>query len=366
MRISIPMPYRERATEFERSGSIPASIGLHSLDPLRLPSRCEAPGVLVANPSSGVSIACLALVLYEAGFLSESDSGCVDNLVKTGLDRVVERHLGKPMFVDEFALILSSTLEGLDAYPESCNADPSKYWIGLEMGNNFNLCIVGKKLLELESILPGLGQTVLYAVDYAGARTAGCWTPRSVRELAAYIYWQGVDTQEDWRGELELMGEDLEDNCGISPDSYDSAFPVTWATNTRRVIDGLSLTTALDHDDQGVAEIAERLCRVLVLIDAAAGFPGTMALDQEAIYRGCCVRWDDDDPIEQVIDDHVNYANQGCDGFTTFCSVWSVTPTKDGFAEWLKAYQQGLDLYQALDRLLELLDSPSVGESNGS
>ena len=105
-----------------------------------------------------------------------------------------------------------------------------------------------------------------------------------------------------------------------------------------------------------MGDVAEKLCELMCLLNnRRSAFPDASPTDRESVYRGCLIRWDENDPIEQVIDDHIEYANQGADCYTTLCSVWDVKITREDFSEWLKSYRLGLQLYKSLDQLLAML-----------
>lgn len=347
---------RKLTEEFGVSGSAPAPVQRHSHDPLRLPRSCAAPGAYVEHASEGLPLANLALALYDEGLVTEKDSEeGLPELVKVGLKRLMEAVLGDLVFVAPLDLAVSSTLSGCEGYSvEEGEHVPQTYWLALELNPDLETCLVGSRLLALEESVPGLGRTALEVAQTAGARTAGCWSPLFVQELASYIYWRGASSQEEWIEELESSGEDPEE-YSFSPEQYEDGFPVDWAISTKRVLDGFSLIQALDHPDPTVGDVAEKLCEVIRLMDQGAMFPGAQETDREPVYRGALIRWDGDDPVQQVIDDHIEYANQGCDGYTTLCSVWDVKITREAFAEWLKRYRLGLQLYKSLDQLLVML-----------
>lgn len=348
---------RKLTEEFGVSGSASASIKRHPNDPLRLPRKCLAPGAYVEHASAGLPLANLALALYEEGLITEADPDWgLAELVKLGLMRLTEGTLGDLVFVAPVDLAVSSTLEGCEGFSvEESDPVPQTYWLALELTNALEPCFAGKRLLELEKAVPGLGKTALDVAQSAGARTTGCWSPLFVRDLSSYIYWRGAGTQEEWLEELEASGEDPDD-YGFSPKQYEEGFEVDWACSAQMELDGFALVQALDHPDPAVGDVVEKLCELMCLLNnRRSAFPDASPTDRESVYRGCLIRWDENDPIEQVIDDHIEYANQGADCYTTLCSVWDVKITREDFSEWLKSYRLGLQLYKSLDQLLAML-----------
>jgi PRTRC genetic system protein F len=356
--------HREVQTEFSHSGATAAAVVRRPRDPLRIPRRIEAPAKFVANTLNGAALASFALALYDAGFVSETDQGIeIDKLVKTGLERVHRDILGELDHVDEIGLVVSTTLEGLECYTSNDDDDPKQYWIGIDLGNGNAPVSVGDKLKQLEALMPGLGQTVLDTLETAGAKTTGCWSPRFVRETASYTHWMGANTQEEWLEELEMYNSDPEEAV-FGPGEYDSYFDESWVIDPAQPLDPFALLQCLEEEEAGVAAITEKVLEMQCLIKEGAHFTSAELTDRETVYRGVWIRWDDDDPTQQVLDDYINYANQGADCYTTLCSVWEVEATQEGFAQWLKGYMQGLKLYKTLDQLLWLLSCVTTGDQD--
>lgn len=348
------------------SSSASTAVKRYPRDPLTLPRRFVAPGSFVEHASSGAPLADLALALYDEGFINEDDaSKDLSELIKVGLVRVTEGALGKVQFVGPIDVVVSNTLAGCEGYLNETESIPNTYWIALELDNEVEPCIAGKRLLELENAVPGLGRTALFAAERAGTLTAGCWSPTFVRDEATRFYWHGASSQKEWLEELECSNEDPDDH-ELSPDQYDAAFTVDWALDAGRALDGFGLVQALECSDASVGDVAEKVCEVLRMTDQRAMFPGVEFTDQEPAYRGCLIRWDEYDPVMRVIDDFIQNANQCCDGYTTLSSIWEVKTTKEDFAQWLNSYRQALKLYKVLDQLLALLHSSEPGEKNES
>lgn len=358
---------RKLTEECGVSGSASASIKRHPNDPLRLPRSCLAPGVYVEHASAGLPLANLALALYEEGLITEADPDPgLAELVKLGLMRLAEGILGDLAFVSPVDLAVSSTLEGCEGFSvEEGEPVPQTYWLALELTNALEPCFAGKRLLELEQAVPGLGKTALEVAQNAGARSAGCWSPQFVRDLSSYIYWRGASTHEEWLEELEGSGEDPDD-YGFSPKQYEEGFEVDWACSAGMELDGFALVQAADHPDPAVGDVAEKLCELIGLMNSSAAFPDASPTDRESAYRGCLIRWDANDPIEKVLDDHIEHANQCSDCYTTLCSVWDVKITREAFAEWLQGFRLGLQLYKSLDQLLVMLHTSEKEEVNAS
>lgn len=364
MRRRTARAHREHQTEFAGSSAGSTAIVRRPRDPLRIPRKVEAPALFVTNTATSAPLANFALALLEAGFLNDTDQGGLDVLVMRGLERVEQSILGKVCRVEEPALIVSSTLEGLETYTCNEDPDPRLYWIGIEMRNEIGPVIVGETLKTLESISPGFGQTVLDVIELAGARTTGCWSPRFVREAATYTHWCGATTQEEWLEELEMYGNNPEE-VGFGPGEFDRYFEVDWAIDAKQGLDPFALVQLLEAEDERVAMTAELALEAQCLLKEGAMFTSAELTERESVYRGVWLRWDEDDPIAQVLDDYINFANQGADCYTTLCSVWEVETTKEGFAKWLTGYAQGLKLYKTLDRLLELLSCDITGDNDG-
>lgn len=366
MRLRTYAAHRELAKHERSSGSASPPIKCSPVDALRLPVRCEATTRYVKNLPVHSPLGSLALVLYEAGFLSEADATeALPDLVAKGLQRVHERDLGTLQFLDSFDLGLAPSISALDGCLDGDRASSDSYAIGVELVNSFERCVVGHRLVELEAQFPGLGEVALYAAELAAARTLGCWSPSSVREIASYLWWRGAQTQEEWVEELLVEGEDPDD-CGCSPDHFDKMFEHAWVCNPRRSLDAFGLLQAIDAEAQDVAAVASLVADILCEIDSGVSFPDASETERESVYRGCMLRWNSNDPMDEVLDDHINYANQGCDCFTTFIAIWTVDASLSGFASWLTEYRRGLRLCKKLDQLLQLIGEREVNDDTHS
>lgn len=364
MRKSTARPYREHTTEFARGTAGKPPLMRRPRDPLRIPLWIEAPTKFVDSTAKKAPLANFALALLEAGFLNETDLGELDHLVRRGLERVEQSILGRLRHVEEPRLVVSTTIDGLEGYTNNEESDPGHYWIGIELQNEVVGVSVGETLMALETITSGLGQTVLDTIEMAAVRTTGCWSPRFVREAATHTHWYGADTQEAWLEELEAYGSDPED-ASFGPGEYDGYFKASWVIDRAQPLDPFALVQVLETEDERVAKIVELVLEAQCLFNEDAAFPPSFLTEREQVFRGTWVRWDDADPTAQVLDDFINYANQSSDCFTTLCSVWEVEATREGFAQWLSGYSQGLKLYKTLDRLLELLSCDVTGEDHG-
>ena len=364
MRISTRRTCLKIETESYRTGgAVRTTFRAGARDPLRLPTRCRAPLSFVTDNDGYRRMAGFALALLDEGCLSDADSGAVADLVKRGLRRLIASEIGVPRFVEDFELVVSSTLEGVQGYSDPDGAAQSEsWWIGIDLVHTANECFIAERTMALEAAVPGLGQTALNLLHQAAAATTGAWTPETTAYHAAQCLWFGVDQQDEWLEEVEAMGASPDD-FDLSPETFKAMFDQSWVLSPESKIAGRQLRALRRHPNQEVAQVAMLLEEIVRLRDAHAAFTGVELTDMESVYRGALVRWRDNDPIPQVTDELIHHANQCCDCFTTLASIWEIGQTQQDVAKWIGQFRQGLKLYKALDELLTLLAGPS-GENH--
>ena len=356
---------RREVGEHRCSGSAPATRIRHPLDPLRLPSAATLPPRMLQQ-GANKNLSRMALALYDAGWITEDDKGDSTTLVKAGLNRLVTRTIETPHQVSTINLHVAFSLEGMFGCGGEVETD-SDFWLGVSLNNDSSEIFVSEALLSLESKVKGLGEMVMQAIDSAGHRTFLAWTPSAARDVAEYVLWFGQSTQENWLEEAKANmyeEEDLEDQ--LSPDQYDAGFPVTWAVKPKKKLSPRKLRKLFrKHPDQSVRNAAKAILDIQNLEKENVCLPGTQLSDADPVYRGAFVRWDENDPIEQVMDDHIHDANQSSDSFTELSSTWTIPATESDCAQWIKELHLGLKLYHKLDVLLDSLTTPNQrGEEN--
>lgn len=365
MRRSIKRTHRELETEsYRTTGAARSTFRGSARDPLSVPKRFRAPARFSTGSDGARTMADFALALLDEGCLSDSDEGAVTELVQRGMQNLIATEFGQPKFVEDVELILTTTVTGAQGYRLEDDTEGESWWIGLDLSHAANECCIADKTIELEAAVPGLGQTALDLLGQAAAATTGAWTPETLAYHAPYFLWWGADNQSDWLEEVEAMGASPED-FDMSPDQFAAAFELPWVTNPQVRIRGRRLAHLKSHPNREVGHVASLLGRIERLLADRAAFANVELTDEEPVYRGALVRWRDNDPIQQLLDEWINYANQCGDGFTTLASVWEVGQTQEDVRKWIGQFRQGLKLYKALDELLTLLAVPP-GEGNGS
>lgn len=344
-----------------------APVGRGCADPLRMPRKLMVPVTMEKENGASRKLANLALALYEAGYIGEADSSLISTsqLVALGLKRVADRWLGSVHAVAELGISIAETIHAAEGFQSDEPIDPDDLWIGLEIGDAPEPVVVADLILKLESAVPGLGETTLATLEESTRKFGGIWSPATVRELASMFYWQGADTQELWEDILEEMGEDGEE-YEMTPAEYDRSLGnLKWVLHSKSVLPPMRLVELLDHEDELVVDIAERLL-IIQSMNAAGAELGTFAgftLERESVYRCAFLCMNEYDVTRRVLDDHVNLANESSDAYTTMITLDLIPPSKDELAKWLRSYIEGLKLYKALDQLIARLAYVETGEN---
>lgn len=212
------MPQCARAVlkEGGAGGQTTAAIGGHPADslnrpinPLTIPSCMSVPAAMA---SRGVDQrwANLALLCLDAGMLT--DEMPVDkalNLVQKAFQGWLSAQLSDLKCLDRFDMHVASDISEVyefqqksDEFVVVCSPDtPEREFF------------IGERIAGLEEMVPGLGQTVLAAVQFASARTFPLWAPDSIMDEAANFYWSGATTMDEWLEEMEI-------NYGVEGDGW--------------------------------------------------------------------------------------------------------------------------------------------------
>ncbi|MGJ3001404.1 PRTRC system protein F, partial [Salmonella enterica subsp. enterica serovar Paratyphi A] len=175
---------------------------------------------------------------------------------------------------------------------------------------------------HLESVMPGLGQTVL-AVLYEACThyLPSVLTPSETISIAGYMYWQGHANEIDALPELRMSYDDDE---STTPEEFFEACSIPrraeffhdapeWLINPRQVLNTFDVHRAAEQD--AVAALAVSACdEIHRLISHEGPFSRVDCRDSSigpGIDFSLFLLWDHDDGTGRVLDDFLEHEMQG-------------------------------------------------------
>lgn len=214
------------------------------------------------------------------------------------------------------------------------------------------------KVEELEAKHPGLGETALHLLLSASNKTVPVWTPNYARYLSQYLYWQGNDEMSEFLKEMEMQGEDVDEDGWITPDSFDAAYP-GHVHGPDAKLNQQTLRGLADSSDEQSSMVAKILLEVMGLLEKGAALPDHL-INCEAAGMAAVFTWGSDDQyVSQIIDDHMEQANQCVEHYSLLSGVTSI-PIDDAttFKAWKETTEMGIALLKQLDLLIGLITVP--------
>ena len=365
-------PIENHQPDHER-GAFVSPFGRSTPDCLALPRLDNVPATF-SDDQFGAKWARMALLWLDAGELTDDDSGHPRELVQTAVKRWMQRQLAGTNHLDKLEIYLNPTIDPWGCLDDSqFEGNPEDYWM-FSVGNEECAALFELEpgITALEQAHPGLGHTALQVFDDKAGRLLPMFTPVRARETAEYHWWNGVESQEDFREELECMyGGDqdaVEDALTHGPDAFDAAFPDWMFTNpeSRKTLSDEDLQCIADSDVTDQAKAVARLLLELRQIDSGSyrlpWLMGQGPVPEENIYYAAVIRWNKDDMVCRLLDDRCEYANQCSDSFTDLLGADAVLFDQDGFNQWKTEVEAGFAVFRKLDALLPLIAAPFVWE----
>lgn len=342
-----------------------AGSGL-AADCLSIPRARAVKAQYRVKEESEPKYAALALHLYGMGLLSEQDSEFVTitEILGKGLTRWFGAHVGETVQVNPIAGTIATSLDGAmqPAYHSGePDVDGLLYLVLAHTNNEAELC-VGEVMMRLESILPGLGETIYAAIEMASYRTVAAFTPNRAQYEAQCLYWQGCENDADLREELEAnygenWREEAEELDIYWPSQFVASFKVPWVLKAQaRTPERKLKKLARRHPLAWVRKLCRLTLAMQALFSRNAMIEGPQQfLDAETVYPSVVLRWDEQDDLKRVIDDYTDRANECSDCYTDVVSVMEVPLEKEDFMRWEQQTGRGLRLYQLLDAALAVV-----------
>jgi PRTRC genetic system protein F len=235
-------------------------------------------------------------------------------------------------------------------------AEEHAYFVWFAHARGF---VVGEALDRLEAMLPGLGATVLRAIEQASFRLIPVFTPSEALGIARDYLWYGEDDERlaldercaDDEAERETIRQEL-----VTREKLDGAFPA-WALGSgsrrrgvgRRTLQRVALT-ACSARVRRVADDALALLRLdlddRLLPECEGAFVG----------YGALLMWHEGDIAARIFDDYMNDAMQG-DAYDAIGEASFGLDDAQAAREWMDTMEPRFEGMRRLDGLIHGLST---------
>ena len=281
--------------------------------------------------------------------LDINDKTTARDIISQSLSAWASKHCADVQVLDKFGL--EASLDR-DAFYLDYDRSPEKklLYIGFRSQQTTPFINVKAKVEMLESVCPGLGRTAVSIAEVASYRTFTAFTPQVALHYGSYMYWYGMDNDEDYKEEAESCGEDLEEVGIPMPSQFLTSFP-------DYLVKGKELKRkALQRIAKGgneAGETAKVILSIMDLIDQNARLSFSDNFFGEPVYFSCYLGTGDD-MLARVVDDF--YAHTGeSEEYTDMYGVAEVDFDRESFQKWRTEIEKGFALYTQLDLLMRCI-----------
>lgn len=349
---SCDVVHQSKRTSGKRRKASSSAFSSASAAALALP-RFKRGTKSVLSGRTPIEFAQLAMHFLGAGVLSDTDKGNPLELAQIGVSRWVDVLAKNLSAFHEFEVnvMMASPAE----FGEGDVNDPPVLMFG--MTPIFGTYAMQGKLEPLEKAFPGLGETALSLMQQAGYHTLDLITPERARYEASNLYWYGLDSDEDVKEEAEAYDEH-EGEFEQLPSWYDNHFP-KWVVSPMPKLDVEQLAAiATNNQDALASEVASLLIDTSVLLQQKARFSDEGMGEMRCVHFSAMLRWNQEDPMGQVIDDYYESASGASDYYIEECCMHQIPLETENFLEWKKGIEQAFALFEKLDRLIVKIADP--------
>ena len=315
-----------------------------------IPKHLPVTSVVDKDDGKWLQTAKLCAELVEDDELVINDRTSARDIIGQSLSAWASKHCADIQVLDKFELIASLDRDafGLDYCGEP---DKECLYIGIQSQQTTPYINVKAKAEMLESVHPGLGRTAVSIAEMASYRTFTAFTPQVALHHASYLYWYGMDNDEDFKEELAgYGGEDELDDETLLPSQFLASFPsylTSGESLEREVIQRIATS------NEAAGETARVILSIMDLIDQGAKMPYLKEFYGEPVYFSCYMGTGDD-MLGRVIDDFYQSTSDGGE-YTDMYGVAEVDFNKRAFCKWKSEMEKGFALYTQLDRLMRCI-----------
>jgi PRTRC genetic system protein F len=303
------------------------------------------------------SIVLLASQLGQVGVIKESDlvpKETIEGVIKKAIGRGIDEVLGEPTLFELSVDINDGEVQEYAELREEHEARPagSRFHFTVDTGA-IPTVFIGERILALEALCPGLGETVCAALQWAGYGSMLLFTFNHVFESIPFMYYF------DERGEQGENGDDEEEDPNFeglpTKETLLEGVP-KWAGCPQ-----LKLTPQQVEENINTVSTPDWAKEVLqsTLALAEAYKDGSHKLgefsysEHEPVYTLAVIRFSTEDQMGMILDDFFNMANNCSDNYTQSSHIELVyQDDTEAFGEWWKGILNGFKLVKSIETLL--------------
>ena len=272
-------------------------------------------------------------------------------IVSQALSAWATKHCQNIAVLDSFRLVASLDRDVFYVDFEDA-AKPDSWVIALVSEQSTRLIYVKNKLETLEKACPGLARTAIEYAEKAGYRTFELFSPSHAFYQAGYIYWCGMDSDEDFIS--EMGGEEGIDEDTLLPSQFLAAFPTMFFSGNTLDRSTLQRVASPDTEEGKTATV---VLSIMDLIEQDVGMPDMKAYYADEAYFSAYVGMSEDDNImlARVLDDFYQNTGNGDGQYTDLYGIAELSFNKSSFCQWRDDMEGGFLLYQKMDELMQLI-----------
>lgn len=296
-------------------------------------------------------------------FSEPSESKLVELGLSTWWDNIRAKHSTTWMRWDLHIQQLNNLYDCYD----STNTPAGTGWFCLTRRHRADIprFALGNRIMALELVLEGFGQTVLAVLKDAMRLMPDALEPWRAEYWAEMLHWsESSDDEELIRNYMVENGYATVEECLANESLMTRGrfyFDMPqWVTRPRRVVSREAIVRAATGQwEKNVVAACDTLLATVSApaFNLSSGDVGSYSTQVESI-DGCVVLlWREGDAISAVIDEATNmYAQSG--EYTEFIDAQAVPPTTEAILAYMRRTEQILELALPVERLLSLIGEP--------
>lgn len=221
---------------------------------------------------------------------------------------------------------------------------------------------LSEAMLHLESVAPGLGETVLATFYKALHHLPNTLTPQETYWQLQFCQWGGLESETEYAEEMGVMNDQSPEEVLADHDVYRradffQAMP-EWAVTPHQRLTDAEVRRAACRDAFAAAVI-EAVDRVMAVIWQRAPLADCSCrdADADAVSWIAWFRWSPSDDAPRLLDDWANQVMEGefIEAATAICCSKDYTNA----ADWLARMRNTAQLARAIEPLVDLIAAPA-------
>ena len=303
------------------------------------------------------SIVLLASQLGRIGVIREDDllaDETIEGVIKKAVSRGIDEVLGEPTLFELSVDINDGEIQEYAEMREDHEAKPagSRFHFTVDTGA-IPTVFIGERILALEALCPGLGETVCAALQWAGYGSMLLFTFNHVFENIPFMYYF------DERGEQGENGDDEDEDPNFeglpTKETLLEGVP-KWAGCPQLKLTPLQVEDIINKvstPDWAKEVLRSTMALAEAYKDGAHKLGEFSYSEHEPVYTLAVIRFSSEDQMGMILDDFFNMANNCSDNYTQSSHLELVyQDDTEAFGEWWKGILDGFRLVKTIETLL--------------